>query len=186
MFIDADHISILEKFDLDYRKGVLNFHSYSTYILQPLEGLQKEIVEKLVMEFINNSIKSLTDELTEKLISFSKSADEVLIASGSHDFLVRGFADYFEIKSSIGTPVEIINNLYTGKLSGEPTFSDGKVSAVQQWCFDNNLKLDDAIFYSDSINDLPMFEKCRKQIVVNPDEDLRKIAIDRSYKIIDR
>ena len=111
--------------------------------------------------------------------SFSKSADEVLIASGSHDFLVRGFADYFEIKSSIGTPVEIINNLYTGKLSGEPTFSDGKVSAVQQWCFDNNLKLDDAIFYSDSINDLPMFEKCRKQIVVNPDEDLRKIAIDR-------
>lgn len=186
MFIDADHISILEKFDLDYRKGELNFHSYSTYILQPLEGLQKEIVEKLVMEFINNSIKSLTDELTEKLISFSKSADEVLIASGSHDFLVRGFADYFEIKSSIGTPVEIINNFYTGKLSGEPTFSDGKVSAVQQWCFDNNLKLDDAIFYSDSINDLPMFEKCRKQIVVNPDEDLRKIAIDRSYKIIDR
>ena len=64
--------SILEKFDLDYHKGELNFHSYSTYILQPLEGLQKEIVEKLVMEFINNSIKSLTDELTEKLISFFK------------------------------------------------------------------------------------------------------------------
>ena len=35
----------------------LNFHNYSTYILQPLEGLQKEKVEKLVMEFINNSIR---------------------------------------------------------------------------------------------------------------------------------
>lgn len=186
MFIDTEHVSILEKFDSDYRKGKLNFHDYSTYILKPLEGLQKEIVEKLTIEFINHSIKSLTDLLTDRLLNDSRSADEVLIASGSHDFLVRGFAHYFEIKSSIGTPVEILNNSYTGKLSGEPTFSDGKVRAVQQWCFNNNLKLDDAIFYSDSINDLPMFEKCGVQIVVNPDENLRKIAIDRSYKIIDR
>ena len=31
-----------------------------------------------------------------------------------------------------------------------------------------------------------MLESCGEPIVVNPDDNLRKIAIDRSYKIINR
>ena len=50
----------------------------------------------------------------------------------------------------------------------------------------NDLKIEDSIFYSDSINDLPMLEACGEPIVVNPDDNLKKIAIDRSYKILNR
>ena len=110
-------------------------------------------------EFIKNNIDDLTDDLTSDLLE-AKSADKVLIASGSHDFLVKGFAEYFGIEFSIGTPVEIKKDIFTGSLSGEPTFSEGKVKAVKNWCSENNLKIEDSIFYSDSINDLPMFESC--------------------------
>jgi Haloacid Dehalogenase superfamily, subfamily IB, phosphoserine phosphatase-like len=139
-----------------------------------------------VDEFIKNNIDDLTDDLTYDLLKEAKSADKVLIASGSHDFLVKGFAEYFGIEFSIGTPVEIKKDIFTGTLTGEPTFSDGKVKAVKNWCYNNNLKIEDSIFYSDSINDLPMLESCGEPIVVNPDDNLRKIAIDRSYKIINR
>ena len=137
-------------------------------------------------QFIKKSIDGLTDNLTNELLKEGKSADKVLIASGSHDFLVKGFADYFDIKSSIGTPVEIKNNIFTGSLSGETTFREGKVKAVKNWCSENNLKIEDSIFYSDSINDLPMFEACGDPIVVNPDDNLKKIAMNRSYKILNR
>ena len=40
-------------------------------------------------EFIPQVIDKLSDELTEELILESKLADKVLIASGSHDFLVK-------------------------------------------------------------------------------------------------
>ena len=100
--------------------------------------------------------------------------------------MVKGFADYFEIESSIGTPVEIKNNIFTGNLSGKPTFKQGKVDAVKVWCLENNLKISDSIFYSDSINDLPMFEVCGQPIAVNPDKLLKDIAIKRSYEIIER
>ena len=180
------YLSKLNQFDLEYREGILNFDEYSTYIQKPLKNLDIGTVENLVDQFIKKSIDGLTDNLTNELLKEGKSADKVLIASGSHDFLVKGFADYFDIESSIGTPVEIKNNIFTGSLSGEPTFREGKVKAVKNWCFSNNLKIEDSIFYSDSINDLPMFESCRVPIAVNPDDKLKKIAIDRSYEIIYR
>ena len=183
---EDDHTAKINQFDDDYRKGILNFDLYSSYIQEPLRGRSIDEVNSFIKEFIPNVIDELSDSLTKKLILESRSADKVLIASGSHDFLVKGFADYFEIESSIGTPVEIKNNIFTGNLSGEPTFKQGKVNAVKVWCSENNLKISDSIFYSDSINDLPMFEVCGQPIAVNPDKLLKDIAIKRSYEIIER
>jgi len=183
---NEEHSSKLNQFDIDYRKGILNFEEYSSYIQSPLKNLDVSTVENLVDEFIKKYIDDLTDDLTTDLLKEARSADKVLIASGSHDFLVKAFAEYFGIEFSIGTPVEIKKDIFTGNLSGEPTFSEGKVKAVKNWCSENNLKIEDSIFYSDSINDLPMFEACGDPIVVNPDDNLKEIAINRSYKILNR
>ena len=178
--------TILNKFDLEYRKGVLNFTEYSSFIQKPIKGLSKEKVGIFVDEFIKKHIKSLTDNLTKELLDEAKLADKVLIASGSHDFLVRAIGNFLGINSIIGTPVEIKDDIFSGKLSGEPTFAEGKVRAVEKWCSQNNQKLEESVFYSDSINDLPMFEACALPIVVDPDEKLKKISKERSYRIINR
>ena len=39
-----DPETILNKFDLEYRKGVLNFVEYSRFIQKPIKGLSKEKV----------------------------------------------------------------------------------------------------------------------------------------------
>ena len=178
--------TILNKFDLEYRKGILNFTEYSSFIQKPIKGLSKEKVSTFVNEFIKKNIKNLTDNLTEELLEEAKSADKVVIASGSHDFLVRRIANFFGINSSIGTPVEIKNDIFSGELSGEPTFAEGKVRAVEKWCSQNDQKIKESIFYSDSINDLPMLEACGLPIVVDPDEKLKKISEERAYRIINR
>ena len=182
----SDSSAELDRFDLDYRKGILDFEEYSTFVQKPIMGLTREELDNLIEEFIQKNINDLTDNLTKDLLNEASSADKVLIASGSHDFLVKGFADFFKIDSSIGTPVELKNNIFTGQLSGEPTFSDGKVRAVEKWCNINDIEVKDSIFYSDSINDLPMFEVCGVPIAVNPDEKLKKIAKERAFKVIYR
>ena len=181
-----DPETILNKFDLEYRKGVLNFVEYSRFIQKPIKGLSKEKVNIFIDEFIQKKIENLTDNLTKELLDEAKSANEVLIASGSHDFLVKRIANFFGINSSIGTPVEIKDDIFSGELSGEPTFAEGKVRAVEKWCSQNNQKIKESIFYSDSINDLPMLEACGLPIVVDPDEKLKKISEERAYRIINR
>ena len=181
-----DPETILNKFDLEYRKGVLNFVEYSRFIQKPIKGLSKEKVNIFIDEFIQKKIENLTDNLTKELLDEAKSANEVLIASGSHDFLVKRIANFFGINSSIGTPVEIKDDIFSGELSGEPTFAEGKVRAVEKWCSQNDQKIKESIFYSDSINDLPMLEACGLPIVVDPDEKLKKISEERAYRIINR
>ena len=181
-----DSSAELDRFDLDYRIGILDFEEYSTFVQKPIMGLTREELDNLIEEFIQKNIDDLTDNLTKDLLNEASFADKVLIASGSHDFLVKGFADFFKIDSSIGTPVELKNNIFTGQLSGEPTFSDGKVRAVEKWCNSNDIDVKDSIFYSDSINDLPMFEVCGVPVAVNPDEKLKKIAKERAFKVIYR
>ena len=181
-----DPETILNKFDLEYRKGVMNFVEYSRFIQKPIKGLSKEKVNIFIDEFIQKKIENLTDNLTKELLDEAKSANKVLIASGSHDFLVRRIANFFGINSSIGTPVEIKDDIFSGELSGEPTFAKGKVRAVEKWCSQNNQKIKESTFYSDSINDLPMLEACGLPIVVDPDEKLKKISEERAYRIISR
>ena len=181
-----DPETILNKFDLEYRKGVMNFVEYSRFIQKPIKGLSKEKVNIFIDEFIQKKIENLTDSLTKELLDEAKSANKVLIASGSHDFLVRRIANFFGINSSIGTPVEIKDDIFSGELSGEPTFAKGKVRAVEKWCSQNNQKIKESTFYSDSINDLPMLEACGLPIVVDPDEKLKKISEERAYRIISR
>ena len=181
-----DSSAELDRFDLDYRKGILDFEEYSTFVQKPIMGLTREELDNLIEEFIQKNINDLTDNLTKDLLNEASFADKVLIASGSHDFLVKGFADFFKIDSSIGTPVELKNNVFSGQLSGEPTFGDGKVRAVEKWCNSNDVEIKDSIFYSDSINDLPMFEACGVPIAVNPDEKLKKIAKERAFRVINR
>ena len=96
-----DSSAKLDQFDLDYRKGILDFEEYSTFIQKPIMGLTREELDNLVEEFIQKNIHHLTDNLTRDLLNEASSADKVLIASGSHDFLVKGFADFFKIDSSI-------------------------------------------------------------------------------------
>ena len=181
-----DPETILNKFDLEYRKGVMNFVEYSRFIQKPIKGLSKEKVNIFIDEFIQKKIENLTDSLTKKLLDEAKSANKVLIASGSHDFLVKRIANFFGINSSIGTPVEIKDDIFSGELSGEPTFAKGKVRAVEKWCSQNDQKIKESTFYSDSINDLPMLEACGLPIVVDPDEKLKKISEERAYRIISR
>ena len=128
---EDDHFAKINQFDEDYRNGVLNFALYSSYIQGPLKGSSQDEVNFFLKEFIPSVINELSDDLTRKFILESRSADKVLIASGSHDFLVKGFADYFEIESSIGTPVEVKNNIFTGEFwTGKTALTLGLIDGI--------------------------------------------------------
>ena len=48
------------------------------------------------------------------------------------------------------------------------------------------VNLKEATFYTDSIHDLPLVEKCKNSIVVSPDERLKEHAKKNNLQIITR
>ena len=184
--LDKDfYLKKIKAFDKDYRSGNLDFKDYMRFLLYPLIGKNKKEVDFLVANFINSSKDILTDNLTFELLEKHKK-DIVLIASGALDFIVKGFANYFEVEEFLGTKTEFVEDKVTGETIGEPNFDKGKLAYVSEWCKQKRLNLEEATFYTDSIHDLPLVEKCKNSIVVSPDERLKEHAEKNNLQIITR
>lgn len=184
--LDKDfYLKKIKAFDKDYRSGNLNFRDYMRFLLYPLIGKNKNEVDLLVANFINSSKDILIDDLTLELLEKHKE-DNVLIASGALDFIVKGFANYFEVEEFLGTKTEFVEDKITGETVGEPNFDIGKLVHVSKWCEQKKENLEEATFYTDSIHDLPLVKKCKNSIVVSPDVRLKEHAEKNNLQIITR
>ena len=120
------------------------------------------------------------------LVNLHKDNNDIIaIVTSTNSFISRVSADFFNIDHLLASEPELINNKFTGKLSGEPCYQEGKVSKVVNWINTNNLSnFKEIFFYTDSHNDLKLMEYCTKPIAVDPDITLKKISIERNWKII--
>ncbi|MDA9636411.1 HAD-IB family hydrolase [SAR86 cluster bacterium] len=179
------YIKAISQFEKEYRSGNLDFEAYCKFLINPLIGKHIAEVKNLVREFISECKDQLIDQLTYDLLARHKK-DEVIIASGSLDFIVEGFSEIFSVNNTLGSPVELNEGLVTGNLGGTPTFAEGKLTAVTKWCQEKNYILSDAYFYTDSINDLPLVKACKNSIIISPDKKLRIFAENNSLEIVER
>jgi phosphoserine phosphatase len=80
----------------------------------------------------------------------------------------------------------MVDGKYTGKINGTPCYQEGKVTKFKSWLQSENkeLTLSNAVFYSDSINDLPLLAEVSTAIAVDPDLQLRAAAEAEGWKIL--
>jgi phosphoserine phosphatase len=78
----------------------------------------------------------------------------------------------------------MIEGRYTGNFVGTPCFAEGKIVKINQWLEGDNNRLDNAFFYSDSHNDLPLMKEVGNPIAVDPDAKLEVEATKLGWKII--
>lgn len=168
-----------------YKKGQLDIFEYSAFSFKPLAERNMDELAKLHVEFLENWILPIIKSGSETIIQKHKDqGDKVIIITATNSFITRPIAEYLGINELIATEPEIINDRYTGKVTGTPCFQDGKVLRVNDWLTTNNETLKNSSFYSDSHNDLPLLKLVDKAIAVDPDEILRTTAQQNNWDII--
>lgn len=169
----------------DYDAGTLKLDDYMHYTLSPLFDLDETQRSVFIHEFVQSIVKDMALPKAFELLEQHKNAgDELIIISATGSHLVAPIAAYLGVKHALGVDVKYLDGRITGKLVGTPTFREGKVIRAEQWAEENGHTMDDIYFYSDSHNDLPLLEKARFPIAVDPDPILEKTAIERGWKVI--
>jgi HAD superfamily hydrolase (TIGR01490 family) len=74
---------------------------------------------------------------------------------------------------------------YTGRPIEPLCFGSGKVELAARHAERSRLSLADAVFYTDSISDLPMLEAVGRPVAVHPDPRLRRAAKQRGWEIVE-
>jgi HAD superfamily hydrolase (TIGR01490 family) len=138
--------------------------------------------------------EEIYDELMERRIwAGTRALAQQHLDAGQRVFLVtatpvelaRIIAKRLGLTGALGTVSEVEDGLYTGRLVGEPLHGPAKAEAVRALAQREGLDLARCTAYSDSFNDIPLFEAVGHAVAVNPDTALREAARARGWVVRD-
>ena len=120
----------------------------------------------------------------ELLARHRTKGDTLLIITATNRFITAPIAERLGVDHLIAVNPEVKEGRYTGRVSGIPSYREGKVTRLEKWLEDQDLTMEGAWFYSDSHNDLPLLEIVEHPVAVDPDDTLREIAKERQWRIM--
>lgn len=173
------------KFFQDYQQGILDIYEYSAFSFKPLAERSMDELQRLHKQFMKEIIHPMIGEKSRSLVEHHRNKGHVLLViTATNSFITRPIVQEFGIKHLLATDPKIVNNRYTTEIEGIPCFKEGKVQRLEIWLRNNRLSLDDAWFYTDSINDLALLEKVTHPVAVDADEQLSDLAAVKGWQTI--
>lgn len=174
-------------YDRSYYAGDVNMLEFSRLVLKPLTGLLESALQQILKRFSKLIIDHfIYPKAYETINNHLRSGDQILLISASLIDLVRPIGKLlgFDYKNIIGLSLNKEQGRITNKIIEPISFGEGKIYHYKKW--ENEYKIrkcQKVIFYSDSINDLPLLNFVNKPICVNPDPKLMLIANKNKWEI---
>ncbi len=169
----------------DYKNGTLDIFKFSAFSFKPLSTRSMEELDKLHKEFMQTVILPMITKKSRALVEkHKKQGNTLLVITATNSFVTRPITTEFGIDNLLATEPKIVNGRYTTEIEGTPCFQKGKITRLNEWLKDNNETMKDSVFYSDSYNDISLLEAVDTAIAVDPDEKLRKVAVERGWDVI--
>ncbi|MGX9418192.1 HAD family hydrolase [Vibrio sp. WJH972] len=188
--VDGGYVDIPDFLETDkalmaqYARGELDMEEYLDFIMQPLFNLSIESVDNMVNEFVAKSVTPKIFTQAQTLIaSLKETPNDMLIISATTSFIVNKVATSLGITESIGIDMVTDANRYTSKISGVPSYREGKITRLKMWLEQTSNKYDAVHFFTDSINDLPLCQYADHAYLINPCEKLRVAAKGKNWPI---
>jgi HAD superfamily hydrolase (TIGR01490 family) len=171
-----------------YKAGTLDIHEYLGFALRPLAAHTPADLARWHAEFMRERILPMITPRARALVSEHRDAGELCaVVTATNSFVTAPIARELDIPHLIATEPESLNGRFTGRVAGTPCFREGKIRRVDEWLAGMGRRLEDcgdSIFYSDSHNDLPLLERVRRPVAVDPDAQLAAEAARRGWPVI--
>lgn len=172
-----------------YKAGILDIYEFLDFQLLPLKNHPRKQLDQWHEQFMDQVIRPNIKPSALDLVTKHRDAGELcMVITATNSFITKPIVKEFGIEELIATEPEVVDGEFTGRVTGEPSFRDGKVTRITEWMKQRNQSWDSfegITFYSDSINDLPLLEKATAPVAANPDEKLLAIAKARNWPVLE-
>jgi HAD superfamily hydrolase (TIGR01490 family) len=109
--------------------------------------------------------------------------EPVYIVSAALQEIVDALAADLGFDGALGTVCEIEDGVYTGR-SVRSLHGEAKAQAVRELAAVEGHDLSASTAYSDSHSDVPFLEAVGRPVAVNPDRELRRVAVERGWPVL--
>ena len=169
---------------LQYRMGWADLSSSLRKAIASHAGVLVADIEARTEQFWEETIsESFRPLALERIKQHRESGDTLVLLSSTSQFIAERVAAALEIQHVLCTRLLHQDGVLTGKAAEPLCFGAGKSHYARELSAELELSLSSAVFYTDSISDLPALELVGHPVVVCPDGRLRKEADQREWPI---
>jgi HAD superfamily hydrolase (TIGR01490 family) len=154
-------------------------------VREVFRGIPSRDLARLTPGVLVGVLPRLYPEMLAEVHFHQDEGRPTFIVSAAGDELVRILARILYMDGAIGTAYEVgEDGLFTGELAGAFMYGQGKVDAMREFADEHGIDLEASYAYSDSASDLPMLRAVGNPVVVNPDEQLARVARENGWRVM--
>lgn len=171
-----------------YKDGTLDIHEYLGFALGPLAAHTPQDLARWHADFMRTRILPMITPRARDLVARHRGAGDLCaVVTATNSFVTAPIAREFGVPHLVATEPETAGGRFTGRVAGTPCFREGKIRRVDEWLEALGHRwgeFEQSAFYSDSHNDLPLLERVRQPVAVDPDAQLAAEAARRGWPVI--
>ncbi|MGZ8259918.1 MAG: HAD family hydrolase, partial [Caldimonas sp.] len=172
-----------------YARGAIAPEEFAGFYAATLAGRSAQAWAPLRDRFVAEAIAPRIGAASRTLLDRHRAAgDTLVLTTATNRFLTEPISASLANAELIATELEVgADGSFSGRTRGTINMRAGKVARLMCWLAERGRApstLADAVFYSDSINDLPLLEAVGTPVVVDPDPRLRDEALRRGWRIV--
>ena len=167
-----------------YTLGILDMEKVARKVVLELRGMPETVMAARCDDFFSQYLEPhITDAGREAVRKHLAAGDVCAIVTGASPYASWPLARRLRIEHVVSTVFEVEGGIFTGRAEPPLCLGEGKVIRAERLAKALDFRLEDAVFYTDSISDLPLLERVAEPVVVNPDPRLRRLAAQRGWRI---
>jgi HAD superfamily hydrolase (TIGR01490 family) len=153
-------------------------------ILAAVAGRQQAETLALNDDVLPQLLGSVRPETRKAVDGHREAGRDTWIVSASPVEIVRPLAEALGMTGVVATESEVVDGVYTGRLAKAFVYGEGKVERIADLAEERGYDLRLSYAYSDSSSDLPMLRAVGHPVAVNPDRELRRIALLEHWPVV--
>jgi HAD superfamily hydrolase (TIGR01490 family) len=171
------------------RRGSTDGHisSIAELALEMAGGTSLEDLAPVVAAAATNIATSVRPAMRLLLDNHLLAGHRCVVLSASPQPLVEQVAALLGVHEGIGTIIEDDGGVLTGRIVQPLCYGEGKLIRLEQvlgWTGGESSSTF-SYAYADSLSDLPLLDAVSAPVVIAPDRNLRRLATERDWPVID-
>lgn len=168
-----------------YTAGIIDAPAVAARALRTLAGVHESAMSARCDDWFRRYVEPHVCDLGRRAVEEHRARGDVLaIVTGASPYAARPLARRLGIPHVVASELEVDDQgKFTGNFVAPLCYGAGKIERTEKLARALGFSLRDAVFYSDSITDLPLLEAVAEPVIINPDSRLRRVAIQRGWRI---
>jgi HAD superfamily hydrolase (TIGR01490 family) len=169
-----------------YRFGIARVEAIAERVVRTLQGRSEDQFIAQCEDWFDRYVeKHISDEGRRTVDRHRAQGDVIAIVTGATPYAARPLARRLGIEHVVASELEVDEGTkcFTGLARKPLCYGHGKVSLSAVLGEKLGFDLAEATFYTDSVTDLPLLERVKVPVAINPDPRLKRVARRRGWRM---